>query len=108
VTSTRFHIRVRKTWDSGLTAVGDAHHEDFVWYCPGHSVDKGGVSQGAEYYSGFNWGRAQIYSRFSGKADHLFGGNAYWGNTREFLQCDGDRAGSDGLVDWWYIPPYYH
>ena len=35
-------------------------------------------------------------------------GATYWGNTREFKQCDGDYAGSNGYVDWWRIPAWSH
>jgi hypothetical protein len=103
----RFHIRVKRTYDAdatwGVTSRGDAHHEDFVWYC-GHAVDKGGVSSGL--WSGFDQGRRAIYDAFSGS--HEYAGVTYWGNTREFKQCDGDYAGSNGNVGWWRIPDTYH
>lgn len=103
----RFHIRVRRTYDDdptwGITARGDAHHEDFVWYC-GHAVDKGGVSSGLT--SGFDQGRRAIYDAFYGV--HGYAGVTYWGNTREFKQCDGDYAGSNGSVGWWRIPDWNH
>ena len=61
VLQSRFHIRIRRTYDDdpvwGITARGDAHHEDFVWYC-GHAVDKGGVSTGLA--SGFDQGRRAL------------------------------------------------
>jgi hypothetical protein len=107
VLQSRFHIRIRRTYDDdpvwGMTARGDAHHEDFVWYC-GHAVDKGGVSTGLA--SGFDQGRRALYDAFSGA--HTYGGATYWGNTREFKQCDGDHAGSNGYVDWWRIPAWSH
>jgi hypothetical protein len=103
----RFHIRVRRTYHDdatwGITARGDAHHEDLVWYC-GHAVDKGGVSSGLS--SGFDRGRRAIYDAFFGS--HDYAGAVYWGNTREFKQCDGDYAGSNGNVGWWHIPNAYH
>lgn len=103
----RFHIRVRRTYDDdatwGITSRGDAHHEDFVWYC-GHAVDKGGLSNGLS--SGFDQGRRAIYDAFYGA--HAYAGATYWGNTREFKQCDGDYAGSNGNVGWWRIPDGYH
>jgi hypothetical protein len=89
--------------DLGITARGDAHHEDFVWYC-GHAVDKGGLSNGLS--SGFDQGRRAIYDAFHGV--HDCAGATYWGNTREFKQCDGDYAGSNGNVGWWRIPDGYH
>jgi hypothetical protein len=107
VSQSRFHIRVRRTYDDdpiwGITARGDAHHEDFVWYC-GHAVDKGGGSTGLA--SGFDQGRRALFEALSGT--HTFGGTTYWGNTRQFKQCDGDYAGSNGNVDWWRIPAWSH
>jgi hypothetical protein len=107
VFESRLHIRVRRTYDAdatwGITARGDAHHEDFVWYC-GHAVDKGGASSGVS--SGFDQGRRAIYDALSGI--HTYAGTAYWGNTREFKQCDGDYAGSNGNVGWWRIPSWTH
>jgi hypothetical protein len=101
----RFHIRVKKTYHSdgtlGATTRGDAHHEDWVdsvwtdcW--PGnHAVDSNG-SNG----SGFDQGRRQMRMAFR---DGYDAGNhwwfsRYWGNTRNFKQCDGDYAGSDGYT----------
>lgn len=96
-TSSRFHIRVEQIADSdpiwGTTSRGDAHHEDFVWTClpPSHAVDKNG-SNG----SGFDQGRRELRTKLEA------GGHAweshYWGNTRNFQQCDGDYAGSDGYT----------
>jgi hypothetical protein len=107
VFQSRYHIRVRRTFDAdatwGITSRGDAHHEDLVWYC-GHAVDKGGVSSGLS--SGFDQGRRAIYDALSGI--HTYGGTTYWGNTREFKQCDGDFAGSNGNVGWWRIPEWTH
>lgn len=103
----RFHIRVKQTahgdatW--GITARGDAHHEDLIWYC-GHAVDKGGGSSGLA--SGFDQGRSAIYNALVGV--HTYAGMTYWGNTRQFKQCDGDYAGSDGNVAWWRIPGWTH
>lgn len=89
-TSTRYHIRLwRVTGTDGADklVIGDAHHEDFVWYC-GHAVDSNG-SNG----SGFDQGRRRLVDAFS---THYEEGN-WWGNTRNFQQCDGDWAGSDGI-----------
>jgi hypothetical protein len=65
VLQSRFHIRIRRTYDDdpvwGITARGDAHHEDFVWYC-GHAVDKGGVSTGLA--SGFDKGGGRSTTLF--------------------------------------------
>ena len=82
---------------------GDAHHEDLIWYC-GHAVDKGGGSSGLA--SGFDQGRQAIDQGLAGS--HTFGGTTYWGNTRQFKQCDGDYAGSNGNVTWWRIPSWNH
>ena len=93
-TCTRFHVRVEAVADAdptwGVTSRGDAHHEDFVWYC-GHAVDSNGASG-----SGFDQGRRELRQRLEA------GGHGwqsrYWGNTRNFRQCDGDYAGSDGYT----------
>jgi len=106
----RFHIRVRKTYHSdgtkGETATGDAHHEDWVDdpFNPGclvpsvigsHAVDKNG-SNG----SGFDKGRREMRLAFN---DGYAAGNhwwysEYWNNRRNFKQCDGDWARSDGYT----------
>jgi hypothetical protein len=90
----RFHVRVEAIADSdeswGVTSRGDAHHEDLVWYC-GHAVDANGPSG-----SGFDQGRRELRQLLEA------GGHGwqsrYWGNTRNFRQCDGDYAGSDGYT----------
>jgi hypothetical protein len=91
---TRFHIRVEATFDSdptwGATSRGDAHHEDAVWYC-GHAVDANGPSG-----SGFDQGRRELRRRLE-TGGHGWQSH-YWGNTRNFRQCDGDYAGSDGYT----------
>ena len=91
---TRFHIRVRgQHWDPtrGLTATGDAHHEDLVVFpipC-GHAVDSNGAGG-----SGFDQGRNELERRFTA-AGHATR-RVWWGNTQSFKQCDGDYAASDG------------
>src|SRR6266545_7311827 len=55
--STRNHIRLHPIHEDpvyGWTTVGDAHHEDYIWYC-GHAVDANG-SNG----SGFDQGRRNL------------------------------------------------
>jgi hypothetical protein len=98
----RFHIRVKKTYhgsDLGVTTRGDAHHEDWLATCNygigGHAVDRNG-SNG----SGFDQGRRQMRSAFQ---DGFDAGNhrwfsRYWDNRRNFKQCDGDYAASDGYT----------
>ncbi len=100
---TRSHIRlhpIHHDWEHGWTTVGDAHHEDFVWYC-GHAVDAKGPGG-----SGFDQGRNELVWRLSA------GGHAYyyawWGNTQNFRQCDGDYAGSDGWSASIHIGWAYH
>lgn len=95
-TDSRFHIRLHPIYYDnywGWTTIGDAHHEDFVWYCPGHAVDANGPSG-----SGFDQGRNTLADA------HYYGGhNTYtywWGNTQNFQQCDGDYAGSDGYTEF--------
>jgi hypothetical protein len=90
-TSSRYHVRVYGIpGASGRLVAGSAHHEDFVWYC-GHAVDKNG-SNG----SGFDQGRRQLVNKFQASGTHSTTGK-WWGNTRNFRQCDGDLAGSDGI-----------
>jgi hypothetical protein len=93
----RYHVRFFWAHDDGAGryfTAADPHHEDFVWYC-GHAVDSNG-SNG----SGFDQGRRRL--------NYLMGfGHStttnYWGNTRNFKQCDGDWAGSNGYVGWAWI-----
>jgi hypothetical protein len=110
-TSSRFHIRMRKTYDGdanwGDTTAATPHHEDFIWYC-GHAVDKGGVNRGEGLWSGFDQGRSRIYDALYGTNGHYFAGYPYWGNTWEVQQCDGDWAGSQGTVYWFRIPSWLH
>jgi hypothetical protein len=92
-TSSRFHVRLRPIhFDTALgwTSVGDAHHEDFVWYC-GHAVDSNGPSG-----SGFDQGRRELRTRFEAAGHDWY--SRWWGNTQNFKQCDGDYAGSDGYT----------
>jgi hypothetical protein len=99
----RMHIRLwpipaARDGDEKKT-VGDAHHEDWVSWAPwnpcgaptggGHAVDSNGDNG-----SGFDQGRRTLRHKFD-EAGHSTD-NDYWGNTRNFEQCDGDLAGSDG------------
>lgn len=91
---TRFHVRVRGQHPDaslGWTATGDAHHEDLVVLpvpC-GHAVDANGPGG-----SGFDQGRDELQRRFAAAGHQT--SRVWWGNTRNFKQCDGDYAGSDG------------
>ena len=115
-TCSRYHIRMRKTYDDdaafGTTTTGTPHHEDWVPSCSfgigGHAVDKGGVNLGGGGPSGFDQGRSRIYSALIGEPGHTFGGDANWGNTQEFKQCDGDWAGSHGSVFFFRMPNSSH
>ena len=103
-TSTRFHIRLRGQHSDdilGWTTTGDAHHEDFVWYC-GHAVDANGSSG-----SGFDQGRRQVRITIGDAAGHSWY-TENWGNTQNFQQCDGDFARSDGIVTFIYLHQGYH
>lgn len=96
-TYSRYHVRLFWAHDNGsgtYYTAADPHHEDFVWYC-GHAVDSNG-SNG----SGFDQGRRRLNYLMS--FGHYTTSN-YWGNTRNFKQCDGDWAGSNGYVNWaWF------
>ena len=100
---TRFHVRVRRTYHGdgtlGITSLATPHHEDWVWYC-GHAVDKNGAEG-----SGFDQGRRRL-SYLMGRRH----GSSlrYWGNDRDFKQCDGDYAGSNGYVRYIPIPGWAH
>ncbi|MGH2988740.1 MAG: hypothetical protein ACRDMY_13610 [Gaiellaceae bacterium] len=117
-TFTRYHIRLRKTYHDDATwwttTTGTPHHEDWSteWGCNygfgGHAVDKGGVSQEGSNWSGFDMGRKHIFNALYQKSGHGFAGSVNWGNTREFKQCDGDKAGSNGTVFWFHVPNSYH
>jgi hypothetical protein len=106
VACTRTHIRYKKTYDNdstlGITSRGDAHHEDWVQTCHygagGHAVDANGSSG-----SGFDQGRKLVRAYFDGDPGHPWYSN-YWGNTRNFKQCDGDYAGSDGYTVYIKLP----
>lgn len=116
-TFTRYHIRMRKTYDAdttwrGTTTVGTPHHEDWIGYggCF-HAVDKGGVSQPYPYNqgnSGFDQGRKRIFNALYGEPGHTFMLSENWGNTQEFKQCDDDWAGSNGTVFWFRMPNSNH
>lgn len=91
----RYHIRVRGQHSDttlGYTATGDAYHEDWVASClPSgwHAVDSNGPSG-----SGFDQGRGQLSNAMYMGGHYYY--YAWWGNTQNFRQCDGDYAGSDG------------
>lgn len=99
----RFHARFfgnghkddKGRWE---TSTG-AHHEDWVWTCPGHAVDKGTVDEPTDNGSGFDQGRRELAQQMYDAKHHPI----YYErgrNTRSFKQCDGDKAGSDGLIAW--------
>lgn len=85
-TSSRYHIRLWRvpiTEGADKLVTGDAHHEDFVWYC-GHAVDANG-SNG----SGFDQGRRALVAAFS---THFEEGN-WWG---QYPQLPAVRRGLGG------------
>lgn len=109
-TCTRYHIRL---WnvpaaENPLKSVGDAHHEDWVNWAPwnpcgfpgsgSHAVDANG-SDG----SGFDQGRRATRNGFAAAGHDT--SVEYWGNTRNFEQCDNDMAGSNGngaIIGVWH------
>lgn len=116
-TFSRYHIRMRKTYDAdttwrGTTTTSTPHHEDWIGVigCY-HAVDRGGVSQPYPYNqgnSGFDQGRKRIFNALYGESGHTFALSENWGNTQEFKQCDDDWAGSNGTVFWFRIPNSSH
>ena len=104
--SSRWHVRVRRTAHAdatyGTTSLATPHHEDFVWYC-GHAVDKNGAEG-----SGFDQGRRRLARLMAESIFHDESGLRYWGNDRDFKQCDGDWAGSNGYVRYIAVPGFAH
>lgn len=90
--SDRKHIRmwrIPSSADANKKVAGTPHVEDWVFGdgCFSHAVEPNG-SDG----SGFDKGRRSVQNGF---ADHGTS-NANWGNTRNFRQCNGRYAGSNG------------
>ncbi|MGH2989056.1 MAG: hypothetical protein ACRDMA_04215 [Solirubrobacterales bacterium] len=93
-TSARTHARLWHVPASGGAnhqVAATPHHEDFVLTCipPRHAVDKNGPNG-----SGFDRGRQAVANAF--EANRHSRQHQSWGNTRNFRQCDGDLAGSNG------------
>jgi hypothetical protein len=97
--SSRYHIRVRKTYHGdttwGTTAVGAPHYDQLTG-C-GHKVPT----------NGFNNGRQANINGFSG-THHTHQGTVNWGNTLPIRQCDASTAASNGNVAWFSIPNSNH
>ena len=106
VSSSRWHVRARRTYHGddvyGVTTLATPHHEDFVWYC-GHAVDANGPDG-----SGFDQGRRRLTNLMATSVFHDYAQARYWGNDRDFRQCDGDWAGSNGYVRYINIPDWAH
>ncbi len=121
----RWHTRLwfvpATSGSSELKTVGTPHHEDFVpydhlnpfsdndcalhyvidWKVGSHAVDEGGIYQDDDDNgSGFDQGREKLREQFA-KNGHKVASEP-WGNSFEFQQCDGDKAGSNGhgLIIW--------
>lgn len=98
---TRNHIRFRGQHSDtslGWPAWGGVHHEDYVSFPQclpngGHAVDANGPNG-----SGYDQGRA-LLNQFMYDGGHSYY-YAWWGNTQNFEQCDGDLAGSDGYTSY--------
>jgi hypothetical protein len=107
---TRFHIRYKRTYEDdvnlGQTSRGDAHHEDWVPTCNyglgGHAVDKNGPEG-----SGFDQGRRKLRLAFDADAEHPWY-SKFWANQRNFKQCDGEYAGSDGYTVYIKLHDHLH
>ncbi len=119
--SDRMHVRlwhIPATESPQVMTVGTPHHEDFVVGngCNTHAVDPNG-SVGTNHgpnASGFDWARHELKWYFSlpnsWHPSHFpqhYGGRhhvetEYWGNSANFTQCTGKKAGSDGfgVVIW--------
>jgi hypothetical protein len=103
-----WHIRGRtlhKDYKADITTIASAHRE-VVRAC-GHAVKP--ASGGTP--SGFDTGREQVYTKFgglAGLADHTGPATLNWGNTKNFLQCDGAYAASNGKVYSIKIPSTVH
>jgi len=105
VWNSRYHIRFHHLTKQDPSyfdvTVGDAHHEDFVWTCPGHAVDQDGP-QG----SGFDQGRRNLRQNMEAGGHYWW--STWWGNTQQFTQCDGGVANSDGYTVFVQIHSWNH
>lgn len=111
---TRFHVRLwgiqHRDTEGRWETVGTPHHEDWVKFpqCGsypgdgGHAVDKGAVdrkpSDRTPEGSGFDQGRRKIRQKVNTRRHDIK--IRWFGNTRSFIQCDGDPAGSNGNLLW--------
>lgn len=114
---TRFHVRIwgmqSKDTHGRWETVGTPHHEDWIPFekdpsCGKpfggkHAVDKGAVdtdkpSDRTREGSGFDQGRRKIRQKVNTRQHDIKLVDAR--NTRSFVQCDGDPAGSNGNVLW--------
>ncbi len=106
-TCSRYHMRVRGQHSDPhyrWPATAGAHHEDWVVSClPSgwHAVDANGPNG-----SGFDQGRNALVNAMAGGGHAYF--YAWWGNTQNFRQCDGDYAGSDGATSYIRIHQVNH
>jgi hypothetical protein len=92
--NTRFHIRLWDLPSYEKGTLGTPHHEDWVGSCGSHgnhAVDENGSPDG----SGFDRGRRAVAGDFRDDGHRVH--QEYWGNTRNFRQCDGQNAGSNGV-----------
>lgn len=112
---TRFHLRLwgmqHQDSNGRWETVGTPHHEDWVKWpeCGsyptdgGHAVDKGAVdtdnpNDRTREGSGFDQGRRKIRQKVNTRQHDIK--LVDFRNTKSFIQCDGDPAGSNGNVLW--------
>src|SRR5919108_1900962 len=91
-TCTRTHARLWHVPASGGAnhkVAATPHHEDWITLRFCHAVDENGPNG-----SGFDRGRQAVANGF--EANGHSREHQYWGNTRNFRQCDGGLAGSNG------------
>jgi hypothetical protein len=91
--NSRFHIRLWHIPGDPLGTLGTPHHEDWIASCGSHgnhAVDENSSRLG----SGFDRGRRALVGHFEDAGHKVVHKN--WGNTRNFKQCDGEWAGSNG------------
>ncbi|MEV4421852.1 hypothetical protein AB0L40_17985 [Patulibacter sp. NPDC049589] len=95
---TRFHVRLFANYDLDLKGRREVfatpHYEEFGT-C-GHAVASNTSNISG---SGFDQGRIQLTNLMVNDG-YSIGDNQNWGNTQNFMQCNGDIAGSTGSVYW--------
>ena len=105
ISTSRWHMRGRVAEDdayAGTWAVGTPHFDKAT---PCHAVPATYEGDDVTFpplrgRSGFDAGRAWVVRRWTVDAQHMRLRHEYWGNIALMKQCNGDKSGSDGYVDF--------